>query len=76
MLDPVSRAAGQRVFSVSVNGVMVEERLDVFAASGSSRRVLERVWPVKLDKAGCVTLALTPLKGKALVCSAALEPAR
>jgi len=62
------------VFSVSVNGAVAEERVDVFANSGGSRRVLERAWPVKLDRAGCVTVTLTPVKGKVLVCGAMLEP--
>jgi hypothetical protein len=76
MFDPVSRAAGQRVFSVAVNSAVMEERLDVFAASGGNGRVLERAWTVRPDKAGCVTLTLTPVKGKALVCGAVLEPIR
>lgn len=74
MFDPVSKTAGQRVFSVSVNGAVAEERVDVLGGSGGSRRVLERAWPVKLDRAGCVTVTLTPVKGKALVCGAVLEP--
>ncbi|MCX6909911.1 MAG: alpha-glucuronidase family glycosyl hydrolase [Verrucomicrobia bacterium] len=74
MLDPVSTAPGQRVFSVSVDGAVVEERVDVFAGSGGSHRVLERAWPVRLDQAGCVTVTLTPVKGKAMVCGAVLEP--
>jgi hypothetical protein len=76
MLDPVSRAVGQRVFSVSVNGVVVEDRLDVFAGSGGNCRVLERAWTVRPDKAGCVTVTLSPVKGRALVCGAVLEPTR
>jgi hypothetical protein len=74
MLDPVSRTAGQRLFSVSVNGAVVEERLDVFAASGGNRRVLERAWPVKLERAGVVMITLTPVKDRALLCGAVLEP--
>ncbi|MCX6899281.1 MAG: malectin domain-containing carbohydrate-binding protein [Verrucomicrobia bacterium] len=74
MLDPVSKAAGQRVFSVSLGGAVVANRVDVFAESGGQRRVLERVWPVKLDRPGCVTVTLTPVKGKVLICGAVLEP--
>ncbi|MBI5687039.1 MAG: hypothetical protein HZC54_18365 [Verrucomicrobia bacterium] len=74
MVDPFSKAAGQRVFSVSVNGKVAEDRVDVFAGSGGNRRVFERAWPVKLDKAGCVTVTLTLVKGTALVCGAVLEP--
>ena len=73
LLDPVSTRAGQREFSVSVGGVNVEERLDIFAASGGAGRVLERVWPVKLDRPGNVTVTLTPLIGKALICGVVLE---
>lgn len=76
MHDPASKMADQRVFSVSVNGKVVEERVDIFAASGGRQRALERVWPVKLDRPGVVTVTLTPAKGKALVCGAALEPVR
>ena len=74
LLDPVSTAAGQRVFSVSVNGATVADRLDLFAASGGSRRVVQREWPVKLDQPGCVTVTLTPIQGKAMICGAVLEP--
>jgi hypothetical protein len=74
MLDPISTAAGQRVFSVSANGATVEDRLDLFASTGGSRRVLERNWPVKLDRPGCVTVTLTPIRGKAMICGAVLEP--
>jgi hypothetical protein len=76
MLDPVSRAAGQRVFSVSVNGAVVEECVDIFAASGGRQRELERVWPVKLERPGVVAVTVTPVKGQALVCAAVLEPTR
>ncbi len=54
---------------------MLADRLDIFAASGGRARVLERAFDVKLPTAGRVTVTLTPVTGKALVCGAVLEPA-
>jgi hypothetical protein len=74
LLDPVSAHTGQRVFRVSVGGTILDERVDIFADSGGRRRVLERVWPVKLDQPGSLTMTLTPVRGKVLICGAVLEP--
>ena len=79
MLDPVSTSAGQRVFSVatSVAGgqATAAARVDIFAETAGRGRALERVFDVKLPAAGRVTVTLTPVTGKALICGAALEPA-
>ena len=53
---------------------MMAERVDVFAGTGGARRVLERAFDVKLATPGRVTVTLTPVTGKALVCGASLEP--
>jgi lysophospholipase L1-like esterase len=50
-------------------------RMDIFAETGGRGRVLERAFDVKLPAAGRVTVTLTPVTGKALICGAALEPA-
>ncbi|MCX7010516.1 MAG: discoidin domain-containing protein [Kiritimatiellaeota bacterium] len=51
-----------------------ETRMDIFAQAGGQNRILEWIWPVKLPRPGCVTVTLTPVVGKALLCGAVLEP--
>jgi hypothetical protein len=76
--DPVSTAAGQRVFEVSVNtqATSINERVDLFARAGGPRRVVELVYPVSLRSQGKVEVRLTPVTGKALLCGAVLEPGK
>ncbi|NUQ66239.1 MAG: hypothetical protein HUU20_27580, partial [Pirellulales bacterium] len=74
LIDPASTAAGQRVFSVSVDGAVVADRVDIFAESGGAGRPVNRVWPVTLDRPGSIAVTLTPVEGKAVVCGAELEP--
>ena len=64
-LQPGKRAAAPTTLA---------ERVDVFAESGGRQRVLERVFDVKLSPPGRVTVTLTPVTGKALLCGAVLEP--
>jgi hypothetical protein len=52
----------------------LELRVDIFAESGERGRILQRIWPVHLDRPGVVTLTLTPVAGKALLCGVELEP--
>ena len=52
-----------------------ESRVDVFAETGVQYGLLEHVWPVHLARPGCVTVTLTPVTGKALICAAVLDPA-
>ena len=51
-----------------------EARVDIFKATGGTARIFERIWPVRLVRPGCVTVTLTPLTGKVLLCGAVLEP--
>jgi len=39
-------AAGQRIFSISINGQQVETNLDIFAAAGGQFKALDRTYPV------------------------------
>ncbi len=54
--------------------VAPEARIDLFKETGGKARVFERSWPVQLARPGCVTVTLTPVAGKALLCGAVLEP--
>jgi hypothetical protein len=74
LLDPSSTAPGQRVFTVSV-GNEAPRPIDILAETSAPNRPLERIFPVTLSKPGRVEVLLTPVKGKALVCAAVLEPA-
>jgi hypothetical protein len=72
MIDSTSTAKGQRVFSVSAgNGADV----DIFKQTGGANRILELVYPVKIDDRGELVLTLTPVKGKALISGLVLEAA-
>jgi hypothetical protein len=53
-----------------------ETRVDIFKETGGTSRVFERICPVRLARPGCVTVTLTPLTGKALLCGAVLEPVK
>jgi hypothetical protein len=54
--------------------LLPEIRVDIFAETGGRDRVLQRIWPVRLAQPGVVTLKLTPVTGKALLCGVELEP--
>ncbi len=51
-----------------------ETRVDVFAAAGGQNRMFMHIWPIHLAQPGVVTLTLTPVTGKALLCGVELEP--
>ncbi len=82
MLDPSSTAAGQRVFNVSVAaGVrdireLAKEQVDIFKEAGGVFKVAEHVYSLHLDCADSIRITLTPVKGKALICGAVLEPVK
>ncbi len=73
LLDPDSTGPGQRVFEVKVADAPADQ-VDVFQRAGGARRVVALVYPVVLKSAGSVDVTLTPLKGKAILCGAVLEP--
>lgn len=60
--------------SAAKPALTLAERLDIFAEAGASNRPLERTFPVCLPSPGRITLTLTPVTGKALICGAMLEP--
>jgi hypothetical protein len=72
LADPFSKAAGERVFSVTLNRVAQGE-IDIFKEAGRTGKIVERVYPVRLDKPGFVEVALTPVKGKVLANGVVLE---
>lgn len=77
MLDPTSTAAGQRVFDVSVSAKgkkLAEQRVDICELAGGSKRILSLVYPVELDGTSDIKVELTPVRGKALICAAVLNP--
>ncbi len=75
MLDPKSTGPGQRVFNVTVSKPAVEtDRIDIFEQTGQTNRILVRRYPIMLEEAGRVDVTLEPVKGKALLCGAILEP--
>jgi hypothetical protein len=78
LLDPDSTAVGQRVFKITiVSGVEGEAAgattVDVFKESGGKNRLLERVFPVTLQRPAKISLTLTPVKGKAVISGLVLE---
>jgi hypothetical protein len=73
LLDPDSTAPGQRVFDVRVADAAAD-RVDTFQRAGGARRVVAVVYSVAVGSAGVVNVVLTPVKGKAILCGAVLEP--
>jgi hypothetical protein len=84
--EPDSVKAGERVFRLETNttsagtdaAFQLLEQIDIVQLAGGSRRLIERDYPIQLpaSSAGVVRLRLVPLKGKALLCGAVLEPTR
>jgi len=50
------------------------DRVDIFKETGRANCILERGYPVRLEAPGAVSLTLTPVRGKAVLCGAVLEP--
>ena len=77
MLEPSDVAAGERVFEVraSADGKkLVEDRIDVCQRAKGCKRILRLVYPLELKKPSDIKLELVPVKGKAILCGAVLEP--
>lgn len=89
-VDPASTAADQRVFEITIDsGSEVEskdlrrrseakrltDRVDLFRLTGRSGAVIQRTYDVTVGQAGAIRLTLTPIRGKALICGAVVEPA-
>ncbi|MBI5393946.1 MAG: hypothetical protein HZA91_01480, partial [Verrucomicrobia bacterium] len=73
LLDSTSTASSQRVFDVKVMDGRAD-RVDIFQLAGGAKRVVELILPIELKSPGTVNVTLTPVKGRALVCGAVLEP--
>ena len=41
-------AAGQRVFSISINGTQVESSFDIFSAAGGQNKAIDKTYPVSV----------------------------
>ncbi len=81
MLDPSTSAAGERVFEVRVSAtgkanseVREKQQVDVYRLAGGDHRVAKLSWAVQLKEPGEIKVELLPVKGKALLCGAILEP--
>jgi hypothetical protein len=80
MLEPVVGAVGRRVFDVAIctegSGPppAITDRIDLVQRAGGSRRAIQLVYPLRLEKPGVVQVTLTPVHGMALICGAVLEP--
>jgi hypothetical protein len=72
-VDPGSTSANQRQLAVQVADLPAD-LVDVFSRSGGINRVVDLVYSVALKSAGVVEVALTPVKGRAIICGAVLEP--
>jgi rhamnogalacturonyl hydrolase YesR len=72
MLDPESTGPGRRLFNVTAGGRT--DRIDVFGQTGQANRILVRRYAVTLEEPSRVDVTLEPVKGKALLCGAVLEP--
>lgn len=60
-------AAGLRLFDVSLNGTLVLDDYDVFAAAGSQHRAHVRTFTVVADGAGQIVVRLTSVTNSALL---------
>ncbi|MEI6193633.1 MAG: hypothetical protein WCS42_04810, partial [Verrucomicrobiota bacterium] len=70
-----STLSGQRILEVKVSDLPTD-RVDLVCQKSEVNHLVELVYPVTLKSAGAVDLTLTPVKGKAILCGAVLEPAR
>ncbi len=85
MVEPEATAKpDQRVFQVAVRvsaaksgeAFTPREQMDITRLAGGPRRLLERVYPIRLDASGGggIEVRLTPITGRALLCGAVIEP--
>jgi beta-galactosidase len=64
--EPAAGAAGVREFDVQVNGRIVLQRFDIFAAAGGKLKAVDRSFDTAA-KDGGILIEFRPLKGNALV---------
>ena len=65
--DATSTAAGQRVFSVAINGMTALSNFDIFAAAGGQDKDIDHSFTVTADSSGKITIAFTSVTGLAKV---------
>lgn len=65
--ENVATAAGQQVFSATLNGKTVLQNFDVFAAAGGSFKAIERDFTAAADRFGRVVVKFTSVVGSARV---------
>ena len=78
MLEPKSTGPGQRLFNVTLRAnraaTIETDQIDIFKHTGQANRILVRRYLITLEKPGRIDVTLEPIKGKALLCGAVLEP--
>ena len=57
----------------NVEAFRVADRVDIFRLAGAPNKTVERRYDLTLSRGGVVNVTLAPVKGKALICGAALE---
>lgn len=72
-LDPTSTAIHQREMEVSIENQWTN-RIDIYERAGAPRRVATFSYPILLKAPGTIKIRLTPLKGKAVVSGAVVNP--
>jgi hypothetical protein len=60
-------SAGQRLFSVALNGTQVLSNFDIFAAAGGKDRAIAESFPATADGGGTITVAFTASRDNALI---------
>jgi hypothetical protein len=73
LLEPATVPPGRHVLDVQVAGGATD-RVDLAERPGGANRVVELVYPVTLGSPGAVSLKVTPVSGKAMLCGAVVEP--
>ncbi|MEI7921870.1 MAG: LamG-like jellyroll fold domain-containing protein, partial [Planctomycetota bacterium] len=73
--DPFSRAAGQRVFNVSVNGDLVLSNFDIYANTGEFDKAIERTFALQADSSGMIKIEFKSVTGDAMVSGIEVLPA-
>lgn len=71
--EPMSIAAGERVFDVTANGVVKIEGFDILAAAGGKLKAVDRAFDATVND-GVLSLAFRPRRGNALVSALSITP--
>ena len=84
LLEPEAAEPGQRVFEIAVRLSAANpavaftplEQVDVVKLAGGPRRLIERVYSIRLESSGSggIELRLTPVRGHAVLCGVVVDP--